>query len=78
MPHSSPRTQVMRPSPLCYPSELGRGEAFPGTTDSMSPVPRGSSDPGPHEYFNREDSHESQSGPCSVPPSAVTARTRVP
>ena len=51
MPHSFPRTQVMRPSPFVYPCELGRGEAFPGYMDSLSPMPRGPFDPGPRGSF---------------------------
>lgn len=51
MPHSPPRTQVMRPSPLVHPIELGRGEASSGAMDSMSSMPRGLPDPGPRDYF---------------------------
>ena len=51
MPHSSPRTQVVCPSPLVYPIELGRGKAFPGVMDSSSPMPHGSFDPGPRGSF---------------------------
>ena len=51
MPQHPPRTQVVRPSPLCYPIELGRGEANPGSMDSSSSMPRGSFDPGPRDYF---------------------------
>ena len=51
MPHSPPRTQVMRPSLLVHPIELGRGEASSGAMDSMSSMPRGLPDPGPRDYF---------------------------
>ena len=71
MSYSPPRTQVVCPSPLVYPTELGRGKAFPGVMDSSSPMPRGSSDPGPRESFSAQ--HPSR--PQRPGPHLTTAHT---